>query len=407
MGRGERDRSAAYKLTLYGIGILVATGTFPVGLYHSYALEFHFSAAMVTLLASCSTIGVIAAVVLFGRASDALGRKPVLLPALVIGALCVAAMLVAQNVWTLLAARSVSGLAIGLFTGAGTAALTELAPPGQTRRAATQAATAGILGFASGPVVGGIFVEYGPYPLRLVYAVGLVLLIPAFVGVIVMPETMTERRRVPLRPQRLEVPADGRKEFALASVVCLCAFAAASFFQSLGPTVAVQLLSVQNLAVAGAVASCFLTTSAIAQMRYRSLPIRRQTVTGLLILPVGLVMIAVGLVAESAPVFIAGALVGGFGQGLAYVGGQSLVEVAAPPERRAEAFSTYLVVLYVTGSSCAISLGLAAKEFGLYRSSVVYAGLAALLSLGTAAYAARTAIRQVAARPAATAATGG
>ena len=35
----------------------------------------------------------------------------------------------------------VTGLAIGLFTGAGTAALTELAPHGETRKAATHAAT--------------------------------------------------------------------------------------------------------------------------------------------------------------------------------------------------------------------------------------------------------------------------
>jgi len=142
-------------------------------------------------------------------------------------------------------------------------------------------------------------------------------------------------------------------------------------------------------------------------MRFRSLPIRRQTVTGLLVLPAGLAMITAGLLADSVPLFILGALVGGFGQGLAYVGGQSLVELATPPARRAEAFSTYLVVLYVTGSGCAISLGFSANAFGLYRASVVYASLAALLAFATAAYTARTAIRPVAEPQAATAATGG
>ncbi len=404
---GARERTPSYALTLYGIGILVATGTFPVGLYHSYAEKFDFSPAMLTFVASCSTIGIVAAVVFFGRLSDTIGRKPVLLPALVIGALCIGGMLVAQNVWTLIAARSISGLAIGLFTGAGTAALTELAPPGETRRAATHAATAGILGFASGPVVGGAFVQYGPWPLRLVYVVSLFLLIPAFVGVLTMPETMTSRRRADFRPQRLSVPAGARREFGLASLVCLCAFAAASFFQSLGPTVAVQLLHVRNLAVAGAVASCFLGTSSLAQARFRALPIRRQTVSGLLILPAGLGLITLGLVGDSAALFILGAAVGGFGQGLAYVGGQSLIELATPPERRGEAFSTYLVVVYVTGSSCALSLGFAAKGFGLYSSAVVYATLAAILSIGTAAVAAHTAIRPAAAPPAVSAASGG
>ena len=393
-------------LILYGIGILVATGSFPVGLYHSYAEAFDFSAAMLTVVACSSTIGVIVAVVGCGKLSDQIGRRPVLLPAVGIGALCLVGMLVATNVWTLLVARSVTGLAIGLFTGAGTAALTELAAPGETRKAATHAATAGIIGFASGPVVGGLFAEYGPWPLRLVYVVSLFLLLPALYGVLTMEETMRDRRPFELKLQRLEIPRDGRREFGLASLVCLCAFAAASFFQSLGPTVAVELLDLSNLAIAGAIASCFLGTSSLAQMRYRGMPIRRQTVTGLLILPVGLVLVTAGLVAvESAASSSRGALVGGFGQGLAYVGGQSLVELVTPPERRGEAFSTYLVVVYITGSGCAITLGVAATEWGLHGASIVYTIVACALTLATAAVAARMTIRPAAAPPAVPAVT--
>lgn len=400
MSADPRRRSRTYALILYGIGILVATGSFPVGLYHSYAEAFDFSAAMLTVVACSSTIGVIIAVVGCGNLSDQIGRRPVLIPAVGIGALCLVGMLVATNVWTLLVARSVTGLAIGLFTGAGTAALTELAPHGETRKAATHAATAGIIGFGSGPVVGGFFAEYLPYPLRLVYVVSLFLLIPAFWGALTMEETLKEKRPFELKLQRLEIPKDGRREFGLASLVCLCAFAAASFFQSLGPTIAVELLDLQNLAIAGAIASCFLGTSSLAQMRYRGMPIRRQTVTGLLILPVGLVLITLGLVVENPALFIGGALVGGFGQGLAYVGGQSLVELVTPPERRGEAFSTYLVVVYLAGSGCAISLGIAATEFGLHPASVVYTVIACVVTLITALVASRMAIRPAAAPPA-------
>jgi MFS family permease len=401
-------RRLAYFTVIYGLTMLVATGTVPLGLWTAYAREFHFSAAVLTFLASSTLFGVLVAVLLFGNLSDRIGRRAVLIPGVLLGAVSLVLFVFANGVPMLFAGRVTSGLAVGLFTGAGTAALTELVPPGgDTRRAATHAATTSIAGFAMGPLIGGIFVQYGPYPLKLVYVVCLVFLLPLLVGVVFLPETVRNRRRFKIQPRKVAAPREGRSTFGLASLVVCCCFCGASFFQSLGPTVAVQLLSVQNLAVAGAVASCFLTTSAIAQMRYRSLPIRRQTVTGLLVLPVGLVLITIGLVLEAPPLFILGALVGGFGQGLAYVGGQSLVELATPPERRGEAFSTYLVVLYVAGSSCAISLGLAAKEFGLYRSSVVYATLAALLSLATAAYTARTAIRPAAARLAATAASGG
>ena len=191
----RRGPSQSYALILYGIGILVATGSFPVGLYHSYAEAFDFSAAMLTVVACSSTIGVIVAVVGCGKLSDQIGRRPVLLPAVVIGALCLVGMLVATNVWTLLVAR------IGdrardrpLHRAPAPPRSTELAPPGETRKAATHAATAGIIGFASGPVVGGFFAEYLPYPLRLVYVVSLFLLLPAFWGALTMEETLPEKR---------------------------------------------------------------------------------------------------------------------------------------------------------------------------------------------------------------------
>lgn len=385
-------RPAAYALIVYAITVLVATGTVPVALYQTYADEFRFSPAVLTILAASSAVGVIVAVLVFGRLSDMIGRRPVLLPALAIGAASLLVFLAADGVAALLTARILSGLALGAFVGAGTAALTELAADGDTRRAATHAATASVAGFALGPVIGGVFVEYGPWPLRLVYAVGLVLLVPAVAGVALMPETMTKRRPFVLRPQRLSIPAAGRRSFGLASLIALCAFATASFFQSLGPTFVIQLLSVANRATAGAVVFCFLGASALAQMRFRGLSIRRATLTGLVVLPAGIALLVASLLAKSLALFVAGALIGGLGQGLGYLGGQSLVERAAPAHQRGEVFSTYLVVIYIGGGGSAISLGFAAKEIGLHPAAVAYGLIVGAVTVATAVIAARSSL---------------
>ena len=79
------------------------------------------------------------------------------------------------------------------------------------------------------------------------------------------------------------------------------------------------------------------------------------------------------LLTDSRALFVVGALVGGFGQGLAYLGGQSLVEKAAPPEQRSEVFSLYMIVLYVSGSTAAITFGLIAKRIGLDSAALLYA----------------------------------
>jgi MFS family permease len=377
----------------YAMTIIVATGTVPVALYPSYASAFGFSPAVITLLASATTFGVMVAVPLFGGMSDAIGRRPILLPGLGLAALSIVGYLFADGFWLLLLTRILSGFAVGLFTGSATATLADLEPHGDTRRAATHASTTAVAGFALGPLVGGLFVQYGPWPLRLVFVVSLALLVPAIVGIALMRETMTERRPYLWWPPQLSLPPpSGRWLFGLASLIALCSFMTASFFQALGPTMVVDLLGVQNLAVAAGAVVCFLGTSAIAQLRFRRVPIPRATTFGLVLLPIGLAFVIGAVVEVSLPLFVIGALIGGLGQGLAYLGGQGIVARVAPAAERAGLFSTYFVIVYMSGGGTAIALGLAAKAYGLHWSTIVYASLAVILSLLTALIVRRAAI---------------
>ena len=131
MQRPVLPRRLAYATVIYGLTMLVATGTVPLGLWTAYAREFHFSAAVITFLASSTLFGVLVAVLLFGNLSDRIGRRAVLIPGVLLGALSMVLFIFADGVPALFAARVASGLAVGLFTGAGTAALTELVPPGR------------------------------------------------------------------------------------------------------------------------------------------------------------------------------------------------------------------------------------------------------------------------------------
>ena len=376
----------AYWLVFYAMTIIVATGTVPVGMYPTYAVEFHMSPAAITLLASATMFGVMVAVPFLGGISDAIGRRPVLIPALALAALSLVGYIFADGFWLLLAARIVSGFAVGVFTGAATATLADLEPHGDTRRAATHASTTSVAGFAIGPIVGGLFVQYGPWPLRLVFVVCLALLVPAFVGIALMRETITERRPYAWWQAKVSLPPRSMlRLFGLASLLALCAFMTASFFQALGPTIVVRELGVSNRLVAATAVVCFLGMSAVAQLRFRAAPIRKATTTGLvLLLPAGLALVILALLRSSLALFVAGAVIGGFGQGLVYLGGQGLVARIAPADERAGLFSTYFVIVYVTGGMTAISLGVAATHWGLHWPTIVYSALAAAIALGTA-----------------------
>src|SRR4051795_13692311 len=126
--------TAAYVLVASVIGLaLFASGT-PSPLYASYRALWGFSPAVLTLVYATYAFGVLASLILAGRISDEIGRRPVLIASLttLIGT-SVLFMLADSVVW-LFVARGIQGLATGLALGAASAALLDLHPRGDPAR---------------------------------------------------------------------------------------------------------------------------------------------------------------------------------------------------------------------------------------------------------------------------------
>jgi MFS family permease len=123
-GRRTLSPRVAYAHVAAVIGLaLFASGT-PSPLYGTYRELWGFSPVVLTLIYATYAFGVLAALLLAGRLSDEIGRRPVLLAAL--GALMVTSVLFAfadSTAW-LFVARGVQGIATGLALGAASAATT-------------------------------------------------------------------------------------------------------------------------------------------------------------------------------------------------------------------------------------------------------------------------------------------
>ena len=129
-----------------------------------------------------------------GSLSDRLGRRPVLVGALLVELLAMLLFAVARDVDALLAARVVQGLATGVATGALSAALIDLQPPGRPQLGAVVSGAAPLLGLAAGALGSGLLVQYAPDPLRLVFWLLAGAFVLALAVVVAMPEPVAVRR---------------------------------------------------------------------------------------------------------------------------------------------------------------------------------------------------------------------
>lgn len=371
-------------------GLLVAAAffptmlgtTLPTPLYPIYQRELGFDGLIVTVVFATYAVGVLAALLLVGRLSDRIGRRPVLLPGLALAAASSLVFLIPDSLPALFAGRLLSGLSAGVFTGVATATIVDLAPPEGRARAGLLAAAVNMAGLGAGPVVAGALADLAPLPLVLPYLVHLAVVALGAVAVWAVPEPVT---RVPgpvrLEIQRLSVPADVRPVFVRAGIAGFAGFAVLGFFTAVSPLFVAQTLREPSHLLSGLVVFSLLGSSTAGQLLSARLPLRTSLLGGCLALAAGISVVGAGIGAASLPVVLAGAVVAGLGQGASFRAGLQSVTGSAPAQRRSEVSSSFFLVLYVAISIPVIGVGAGARVFGLVPTAVVFAALVAALAL--------------------------
>lgn len=367
----------AFPLLAYAFAAVMLGTTMPSPMYALYADHLNFEVLTTTVVFATYAAGVLAALLVFGSWSDAVGRRPVLFAGIGFAVLSAIVFLVADSVPVLLVGRVLSGLSAGLFTGTATAAVIEAAPAAWKGRAAAVASIANIGGLGSGPFVAGALVQYAPWPLHLSFAVHMVLLALAAVAVAVVPETSERSGRIGF--QRLSVPREARAVFVPASIAAFCGFAVMGLFNAVVPTFVAREIGISNHFLSGVMVTTIFAASAATQLFAVRIAPQRAVAVGSAILIVGLSILAAALSVASLPALIAAGVVAGVGQGISFGRGLAAVAEHTPPDRLAEVSSTYFLVAYVGISLPVIGDGFAAQLWGLRDAGVAFAIAAAVL----------------------------
>jgi MFS family permease len=346
--RARHGRVAFWLLTFVFTTTMLGT-TLPTPLYVIYQDQWHFSAAMVTVIYAVYALTVLATLLFAGRSSDQAGRRPVLAVALGAAALSTLAFIFAPDEGVLLVGRILSGLAAGLMTGTATAMLTELNPAGG-RRSSLVATAANMGGLGLGPLFAGLLAQFAPHPTTLVFELYLAVLAAAALCLRFVPETVVARRRPgvlrAVRFASLGIPERGRGQFVAAAVAAFAAFALLGLFSSLVPGFIGGVLHQGSHAVQGAAVFGLFAIGTITQVALSRLDRRPVVLAGLGLFLVALALILVALAQASMVLFLAGTVVGGVSVGAIFLASLATANRLAPPERRGHVVSTFFVACY-------------------------------------------------------------
>ena len=369
------------------LGIMFIGAILPTPLYPLYREAFGFSGVTLTLIYATYVLGNLSALLFFGRLADQIGRRPASLPAVAVGIASAVIFAAAQGTGWLFVARGVSGFSTGLASGAATAWIAELYTGSDKSRAARVASAANFLGCAAGPLIGGLFAQFAPAPLRLPYLAFLVLLCGA-AGAIMLPrETVMQPKLLPdieLHP-RIGVPPGIRLQFISPAVTGFATFSLIGFYSALIPSLLGETLHQTAPLVAGAIVCELFLIAAIAILASGAFASQAATLAALLLLPPSVWILVGAEIAHSLTLLVFAAALGGLAGGLGYRGSLEVINSIAPGDRRSEVVSSYMIAIFAGNSVPVIGIGFLSAATTALTAHVTFAavltGLAALALL--------------------------
>jgi MFS family permease len=378
----KRRRVFALVVVAVELAVVFVGAILPTPLYPLYRQAFGFSGVTLTLIYAVYVLGNLVALLLFGRLADQIGRRSASLPAIGVGVASAVVFAAAAGTPWLFVGRALSGFSTGLAAGAATAWIAELYSGGRSGGAARIAAAANFFGCSSGPLMGGLFAQFAFWPLRLPFFVYLALLGAVAGAILFVPETLANPKRlreVSLKP-RFGVPQQIWLAFVAPATACFATFALIAFYAALIPNLLAESLHQPAPLVAGAIVSELFGIAAVTILSTGRLGSQAAMLSALALLLPSVWLLVGAEVAQSLPLLVAAAALGGIAGGLGYRGSLEVVNRIAPPDQRSEMVSSYLVACFAGNSLPVIGIGLLSAVAGSLVAHVTFAAVITALA---------------------------
>jgi len=360
-----------------------------------YRARLGLSAATVQATFGFYALGLIPGLLVFGALSDRVGRRRVMLPALVASFAASAVLIAGGHVSGLLfVGRFVAGVASGAAFSSGAAWIKELsAGVGTDERSGPRRVTVTMTaGFGAGPLVAGLLAQFAPAPTTVPYLPHLVLLAVAVAVIVGAPET---RVPDPGRPHKTLVGRADLRDPRFRAVVLPLApwvFGSAAIALAYLPGLVGGALGGSALAFTAVVTMLTAAAGIVVQPAARRIGAAGHgalVASSLAIVTAGLVVSAVAAALISPILVVVAVLVLGAGYGACQVCGLQEITRLARPETLAGLTAVYQAVSYL-GFALPFALAALASTWSPATLLVAVAVLAAITLIWTTAAATRT-----------------
>jgi len=355
------SRDAAFHLQASITVSLMAASSAPTPIYALYQAQWGFPPVTTTLVFAVYAIAVLVALLVAGRLSDHVGRRPVLIGAIVVQVGAMALFATAQGVGQLLVARIIQGLSTGAAVEAVAAGMLDL----DRERGTVANAVTTPVGTALGALLAGAMVQYLPQPTHLVYELLALTLVLQAAGVAMMGETHAPRAGAwaSLRP-RVGLSSAVRKPMMLAAPALIASWSIPGFYASLSPALIRDMLDTHSSLVAALGLFVLAASAALSTMLLRDKPARTLSLLGGVLVLAGIVL-ALGAVSLHSPTaFFAGSSLAGMGFGAGFQGAIRGLAAAAAAHERAGVLSVAFIVSYLSMGLPAIVAGWYVTRYG-------------------------------------------
>ncbi|GBQ88462.1 MFS transporter [Asaia krungthepensis] len=351
-------------------------------LYVRWQAAIGFSSATLTVIFAAYILGLLLTLLVAGQLSDRYGRKPVLLPGLAAALVACLLFASAHSVVMLIAARFLSGVAVGVVVSAGMAAVVDLGGPNRKRQASLIASVSMVLGAGLGPLLGGSIALSLAEPVLPIFAVELAILLTALVVVLILP--LKHRGTKADHGWRLHlprVPRANHRHLLFGIAVFGPGITATSFVLALGPSLLSHLLGVTSPLIAGGMACAMFLTATGVQFAARQFAVRTIFLYGATATILSMASIALAVISSDAAALIVAALLAGSGQGLGQLGGLTLIGLHVPGNHRAEANAVLNIGGYIPAGVMPVATGIVIDRAGLSLGATLFAAVLAAIAI--------------------------